>query len=174
MTMRTKRTDRADATRGFCHRLLTRAVALARRERGSSLVEFGLMLPFLGMLLLGVIDFGRAYYLSIEVNNAAYAGALYGCQNTSDTTGMQNAATSDAPDVSGMTATAYCGVECSDGQSSSSGATCPATPSCTSPAFPIQYAQVNTTATYTPIFHAWPGIPSSISLKGSAWVRAGQ
>ena len=66
-------------------------------EAGNSLVETGFFLPLLLLLLMGVADFGRAYYLAIEVAGAAHAGAVYGAQNITDTTGMQNAAKLNAP-----------------------------------------------------------------------------
>ncbi len=143
--------------------------ALMRAERASSLVEFGLMLPFLTLLLIGVIDFGRAFYVDIEVSNAAYAGALYGSQNHTDTTGMQNAATGDAVDVSGMTAAATYGCECSDGTNAV--ASCTSQPACAVNV--VNYVQVTTAATYRPMF-PWPGIPTSLSLQGSARLRAGR
>lgn len=149
--------------------ILTRIASLAGSDRGASLVEFGLMLPFLGLLLIGVIDFGRAYYLSIEVTSAAHTGAMYGVHNPADITGMQNAATGDAPDVSGVVATATYGCECSDG--SSPVANCSSQPSCSINV--VHYVQVNTSATYKPLF-PWPGIPASLTLQGMARLRAGQ
>ena len=168
--------DYAAPITAFLRRWRQAGSLLAGRECGASLVEFGLMLPFLLLLLLGVIDLGRAYYLSIEVSNAAYAGALYGTQNATDTTGMKAAALADVPDLSSgssaMTSTAYAGCECSDGTHATS--PCPSTPpSCTSPAFLLNYVQVKTSYTYKPLF-SWPGIPSSMTLQGSAWLRAGQ
>ena len=144
--------------------------AWVKSEQGDSLVEIAMLLPFLGLLLLGVIDFGRAYYLGIEVASAAEAGALYGSQNPTDTAGMQSAAITDAPDVPGMTATATIGCECSDGSSSQS--PCPATPP-TCAVNLVNYVQVTTTAIYTPMFRSWviPGLPSSITLHGSAKMR---
>jgi Flp pilus assembly protein TadG len=153
----------------LCPRFLAVGVAKAAPEHGASLVEFALMLPFLGLLLIGAIDFGRAYYLNVEVSNAAHTGALYGTQNHTDTTGMQNAATGDAVDVSGMTATATYGCECSDG--SNAVALCSSPPTCTVNV--VNYVQVTTSATYTPMF-AWPGIPASIAMQGSAKLRAGR
>src|SRR6204780_351383 len=97
-------------------------------EAGTSLVEVGLFLPLLLLLLMGVADFGRAYYLAIEVAGAAHAGAIYGAQNITDTTGMQNAAKLNSPDVSGLVATSSWGCECSDGTASS--ASCVSTPAC--------------------------------------------
>jgi len=167
--MRSGRTSRNDSAR----RGLARQAQLTRREEGASLVEFGLALPFLALLVLAVIDFGRAYYLSIEVSNAAYAAALYGTQNPTDAAGIQNAASADAPEVTGMTVSASAGCECTDGTQAA--APCPGAnpPGCASPAFLINYVQVTTQATYRPLF-PWPGIPSPITLRGAAWLRAGQ
>jgi Flp pilus assembly protein TadG len=144
---------------------------LGRSERGSSLVELALMLPVLGLLLFGAIDFARGYYLSIEVTNAARAGAQFGVSNAS-VAGMQNAATSDAADVAGsdvagITATAVYGCECPDGTGQIPG--CADSPGC---ANAVNYVQVTTNATYTPLI-PWPGVPSSIPLQGQATMRIG-
>jgi Flp pilus assembly protein TadG len=66
---RGKRIERATACRraGFC---VSRA--------GQSLVEFALMLPFLVLLLVGVIDLGRIYFSYMTIVNAAREGARYG------------------------------------------------------------------------------------------------
>ena len=158
--------ERAGGSRLCCW--LSASVANTARERGASLLEFALLFPFLSLLLLGVIDFGRAYYLNIEVSNAAYVGALYGSQNPTDATGMQNAALGEAPDVSGIAATATYGCECSDGTSPIT--QCTSQPSCTVNV--VKYVQVTTSATYRTLF-PWPGIPSSFSLQGTARLRAG-
>jgi Flp pilus assembly protein TadG len=130
------------------------------------------MLPFLSFMLLAVIDLGRAYYMKVEVSNAAYTGALYGSQNPSDQAGMIAAATGDAPDVSGISALspAHYGCECSDGSSASD--TCPLVlTGCGVNA--VNYVKVTTSATYKPII-PWPGLPATITLQGSAKMRAGQ
>ncbi len=137
-------------------------------ESGSSLVEMGLLMPVFLLLLLGVVDLGRAYYLKIEVSDAAHSGALYGSQNPTDTTGMQNAAAAAAPDVPGFTASAAYGCECSDG--SSAIASCSSTPTCATNV--VDYVQVTTSAAYSAWF-PYPGIPSSLTLNGSARMRAG-
>lgn len=153
------------SARGWSARL---KFLLWRDRRGQSLVEIAFLLPILGLLLAGVIDFGRAYYLSIEINNAALAGAEYGTQNETDTTGMKAAATADAHDVPGFTPTASYGCECSDGTSAS--VSCAKQPTCSVNA--VNYVLVTTSATYTPII-SWPFIPSSFALSGSAKLRAG-
>jgi Flp pilus assembly protein TadG len=140
---------------------------IASSEAGSSLVEIAFFLPLLLLLLMGVVDFGRAYYLANEVAGAAHAGAIYGSQNITDTTGMSAAAILNAPDVSGLTATPSWGCECSDGTHSS--ASCSATPTCSVNV--VYYATVTATATYKPIV-PWTGINSSMTMTRSATMRS--
>jgi Flp pilus assembly protein TadG len=49
-----------------------------RRSRGQALVEMALVGLVLAMLLAAAIDFGRAYYTAIIVQNMAGEGASYG------------------------------------------------------------------------------------------------
>lgn len=142
---------------------------IAESEAGSSLVEMAIFLPLLFLLLSGVVDFGRAYYLANEVAGAAHAGAVYGSQDITDTTDMVTAAKLNAPDVSGINPTASWGCECSDGTHPST--SCTTTPSCTSPASEVYYATVTATATYTPIM-PWKGIGSSFTITRSATMRS--
>lgn len=139
-----------------------------RLEHGSSLIEVAIILPVLLLFLMGVVDFGRAYYLSNEVVGAAHAGAVYGSQFPTSTTNIVDAAKLDASDVSGLTATASWGCECWDGSSSSP--SCGTTPVCSTNI--VYYVTVTATATYTPLI-PWPGIPSSIILSRSTTMRSG-
>jgi Flp pilus assembly protein TadG len=144
------------------------ALKFLRSERGTSLVETALLVPSLMMVLMGAIDFGRAYYLANEVAGAAQAGAVYGSTNITDTTGMTNAAKYDAPDVSGLGVTPSWGCECSDGTKSS--ASCSSTPTGCS-ANVVYYATVTATATYTPMF-PWKGINNSMTIARSSTMRS--
>lgn len=45
-----------------------------RSERGAAAVEFALLAPVLIMLLLGIMEFGRAYNVQISLTNAAREG----------------------------------------------------------------------------------------------------
>jgi Flp pilus assembly protein TadG len=47
------------------------------RRKGQALVEFALALPLLVLILVGVLDLGRAFYALIAVHNAAREGARY-------------------------------------------------------------------------------------------------
>jgi Flp pilus assembly protein TadG len=60
-----------------------------RGERGSSLIELALILPVLLLMLVGSIDFGRAFFVAIEVSSAAEAGVDYGIQQAADTSGCR-------------------------------------------------------------------------------------
>jgi Flp pilus assembly protein TadG len=140
-----------------------------RGEHGASLVELALLLPFFLLLTFGAVDFGRAFYLAIEVAGAAHAAAVYGSQNPTDTTGMQNAAQDDAPNVPNLSVgTATYGCECSDGSSYS--ASCVSKPSCPTNT-EVYRVNVTVKANYTTLF-PWPGIPKSMSLSSSASMRS--
>ena len=153
-------------------------IALSRagmgEDRGQSLVELALMFPIFILLLVGAAEFGRLAYAAIEVSNAARAGASYGSLThitASDYTNIELAATKDAANLTGVTATAVDFCQCSSGA---------ATPDCTkaltpcpSPARIIEYVQVNTTATVGPLFH-YPGLPHTFTLTGQAIMRVEQ
>lgn len=47
-------------------------------EQGQSLVEMSLSLVFLTILLMGVLDLGRAYFSYLALKDAAQEGAYYG------------------------------------------------------------------------------------------------
>lgn len=55
--------------------MFRRGVSSDTRESGQSLVEFALLAPFAGFLLLGGVDLARAYAQQLAVQNGARAGA---------------------------------------------------------------------------------------------------
>jgi len=73
-----------------------------RGDAGGALVELALILSFFGVpLLLGTADFAKLTYASIEIANAAHAGAMYGIQSTtfaSQSTQITTAAQNEASD----------------------------------------------------------------------------
>jgi Flp pilus assembly protein TadG len=48
---------------------------MSRNERGAAAVEFALVLPLLVLLVAGIAEFGRAYYLQATLSGAAREGA---------------------------------------------------------------------------------------------------
>jgi Flp pilus assembly protein TadG len=135
---------------------------------GSSFVEIALVLPFFLLILVPSVDLARAFYAAIEVSSAAEAGAVYGVQNPGDVTGMVSASNSGASNLTGFSANATYGCECSDG--SSVVASCTSTPSCTYNY--VNYSDVVATAVYVPTFK-YPGLPSSINITRESRLRAG-
>ena len=142
---------------------------LRRGEQGASLVELALLLPFFVLLLLGAVDFGQAYYLSMEIAGAAQAGAAYGALNPSDISGIQQAAVADAQNVPGLTVTATVIDECSDGSLAPNATSTQCTAAGTAPQ--VCLVSVTVKATYTTLF-PWPGIPSSIPFAAQAAMRS--
>jgi len=141
---------------------------LLRDEQGASLVELAFVLPLFPLLLFGAIDFGRAFYVSVEIVGAAQAAAAYGSQSPTDITGMQTAAQDDAPNVPSLSVgTPTSGCECLDG--SHYGSVCPATATCGGNNT-VQRVNVTVTGTYSPLI-PWPGVPSTMRLSSSAAMR---
>jgi len=138
-------------------------------DGASSLIECALFLPMVIVLLLGSVDFGRAFYINLEIEAAAEAGALYGVQNPSDTSGMQAAAVLDAPDINLLSSTATYGTECSDGTMVTAANL--AVPSCSVNA--ITYVEVTASMTYKPYF-TYPGMGATWSLASKVHLRTTQ
>ena len=59
-------------------------------HRGQSLVEFALIATLLISLLLGVVDFGRAYFTQVKIKNAVAEGGYYAIQNPENDTGIRS------------------------------------------------------------------------------------
>jgi Flp pilus assembly protein TadG len=68
-------------------------------ERGAAAVEFAILLPLLLMLVLGTIEFGRAYNAQITLTNAARDGVRV-MAIANDPTGAKTATKTAAASVS--------------------------------------------------------------------------
>jgi Flp pilus assembly protein TadG len=154
----------------------TAALSIAKRlrflrsESGNALFELALGIGVLATVVIGSVEFGRIAYASIEVNDAARAGASYGAESrtyAADNANVTNAAKKDAPDVTNMTATATYWCKCADGSASTCGAT-----DCTSSRI-LEYVTVNTTAGVKALFYV-PGLPRSYTVTGNAVMRVEQ
>jgi len=134
-------------------------------DRGGALIETALALPLLSLLLLGASEFGLVDYVAIEVTNAAKAGAQYGAQGsrfTQDTTGIQNAAKADAPNITLGTTSASISYLCSDGTTPTG------TPlTCLNGGAIETILMVKTQATFNPLIHI-PFVTPSFTLHGQA------
>jgi Flp pilus assembly protein TadG len=138
-------------------------------EKGSAFVELALFTPALLLMLVGALDFARVYFADITLANAAEIGALYGARSvsaSSDTAGMQTAATNDGKDLTTMTAVATNFCACG---ASGAHQTCPAT-SCTGANPAHRYVKVQTTYTFNTLFPI-PGIPATVPMTRTAVIR---
>jgi Flp pilus assembly protein TadG len=150
--------------------MMPQSHSCAKWPRGQAAVELAFSVPLLIVLLLVVVETGRICLVAIALSSAARAGVQYGAQNlttVSDSSGMQNAAKADAPNLTAMTATGshYC--QCSNGSAS----TCLSTDCASS--HRLTYVEVNTSATYTPLVN-WPGVPTTTTLTSEAIMRVNQ
>lgn len=141
---------------------------LRDENEGGALVEACLTLPFLFMLVLGSVEFTRVAYTALEVVSAAKAGVAYGAQSgglTTDIDGITMAATTDAPNVPGLTVmqptSSYV---CSNGDpSTGQPGDCPTS-------HIIQNLTVQTQVVLNPIIHV-PGTPNTYTINGYATQR---
>ena len=153
-------------------------------ERGQSAVELAVVAPVLALMLVVVADFGRVFFVSIAVNNAARAGAQFGSQSTAtasaaeEPSGMQQAACNDY----GITTFATCKTmlnptasQCTCGTATASVPKCDndkSTPYCKDTTT-ATYVTVNTSATFNTILN-YPGIQNSYTLTGQAIMQVQQ
>jgi Flp pilus assembly protein TadG len=165
---------RQSATQCFASRAMRAAGRLFRGRSGSSTLELSLILTFFGApLMLGTAEIGFLVYDSIEVSNAAHAGAMYGMQsntNASNTSAITTAAQNEASDFgSNLTVTPTVYWVCSTAENGTQYSTSSAaTTACTgSTNHPLEYLQVNVSTPATPPIH-FPGLQSTYTLSGSS------
>ncbi len=125
-------------------------------HRGQGLAELALILPVLMIIVLGTIDFGRAYFAYVSVTNGARNGAQYAGAaptNASDMTGIRSAVLADTSDLVNTSATnpAVATALGTDGQGNT-------------------FIDVTVTYEFEPIF-PWPGVPDSIDIVRTVRAR---
>ncbi len=87
---------------------------LARCRRGAAAVEFGLLVPVLLVLMLGIVNYGLVMFNKMELVSAARSGAQLALADYTDTSSIKDAvvnATSLSLTTSDVTTTQFC--ECS-------------------------------------------------------------
>lgn len=60
-----------------------------KQERGQELVEYALILPIMMLILMSILDLGRAVYYYSAIHNSAREGARYGVINPEDSAGIE-------------------------------------------------------------------------------------
>lgn len=143
------------------------------RQRGSALVEFAIFAPMFVLMFMGVMEMGRYATYAILAQASARSGANYGASNLmtgADLNNIKAWGTGDAQYLpAGYTYTYnyLCSV---NGQLPPK--TCSFSGS-SPPTNTVYYIQFTITATYAPWIN-YPGIPSTITVKGSDYQRIAQ
>jgi Flp pilus assembly protein TadG len=155
----------------------------ARRNSsaGGALVELALVLPVLVLVFVGTIDFGRVFYASQSLVNAARAGFQYGAHTparSADLAGMKTTAEA-ATNSPGITASASRLCQCASDTGTFT-ATTPSANDCTSPeatSCPGGHRVVTVTVVTTKAFSTLmagglPAFMRTLSLTRTATMRA--
>lgn len=122
-----------------------------RRERGAAVVEFALVVPILLLLVMGIAEFGRAYYIQTTLSQAAREGV------------REMALKNNATDARSTTKSSASPLVLTDGQISVFPSTC-----VTSGTTPAEMATV--TITY-PVAFLTTLFGNGVTLKGKGVMR---
>jgi Flp pilus assembly protein TadG len=145
-------------------RYIERLRPVLRKDDGQALIETALSVLFFIFLIFGTTEFVRLAYAGIEVSNAAKAAVEYATQSSAtsgDATGVQNAASAEAPNLTVTATLQPLSIICSDGSAYNT------TSGCAAGTFAQTTVTVTTSATYNPLIHI-TGFPNTFTLKGRA------
>lgn len=138
-------------------------------RRGGALLEIAVAMPMLILIAIGVIDYGRVYYTSVTVANAARAGAEWGSTTyyayAFDNAGQQGFAQLDGANAALDSVRASTACRCPDGSSVGCSTACAGYGDARVFVTVRAYKKVN-------LFLKYPGIPTSINVSRSATFRA--
>ena len=150
-------------------------------DTGGALVELALVMPVLVLIFVGTVDFGRVFYTSQSLNNAARAGAQYGASSparSGDFAGMEATAVA-ATNLSGVTAAAsrlcQCATDTGVFSPTAPANTCnaPVATSCPGGGHLVVTVTVVTNRTFTTVMAGGlPGFMQSMTITRSATQRA--
>lgn len=151
-------------------------------ERGQGTLELALCLPLFLLLIAGGAEIANLAWASVQVNNAARAGAAYGSisrANAASTTNIQTAAQNEAPRLlttpsTQVTSTqlCYCVTSGTPG-SADAGCTNTNLSTCPAPGVIQMAIKVNTSVTVSTLIH-YIGLPSTYTVRGQAIVGVQQ
>lgn len=149
----------------------SRAAAMLRDDRGASVIEFGMVLPVIGLLLLGATDLALGFTEKLNLEQASArtiekATALGATGSSYELLRLEAANASGQP-LERVTIDKW--LECNGTrQSSFDGA-------CSTGQQIARYVSVRITDTYVPFFNysvfAGGAIPASFTIQGDARVR---
>ena len=142
-------------------------------EAGTAAIEFALFLPFLLLLLTGIVELGFSTYEAMQVNNAVEAGALYAAKNGWNSASIVSATVAGAaipPHLGPLTATPaptqFCGCPTATGVTKAGAPTagsCASLATCSGGFTPGLYVQVNASLNHMVIFPTTWGLPATFT-----------
>lgn len=145
---------------------MPRWTAFRRDQGGNTAVEFAFLVPLLLLLVSGLIDFGRAFFTTMELENSARAGAQYaivhGADNLTTIENVVYGASSVAPADLTVNATTYCG--CPDGTVQ------PCTGGDCGGFTPGTFVSIVAQTNYTPLF-PFRDAARPVTITGTAQIR---
>jgi Flp pilus assembly protein TadG len=154
-------------------RILHTALRLARARRGTVAAEFAVVGGFLSLLLVGVADYSLPLWRTIQLGNAARAGAAYAVLHSSAySAATVQAAGASATQLTGLTVTPTKVCGCPNAAGSVTVATCGTNcgaPLTTSTAAGT-YVTVTATLNYTPLM-TFASLSGTLVLTASAVAR---
>lgn len=139
-------------------------------ESGNALIELAFALPLFLVIILGTAEIANLAWASVQVNNAARAGAAYAAAsraNAASPSMILAAAQAEAPSLAislPVPQACYCVTGGSLG-SPASGCTNTTLASCTPPS--VIAVQVTVQAPVTPFVH-YPGLPATYTVNAQA------
>lgn len=144
------------------------------RESGQGILELALCLPVFVLLILGTAEIANIAWASVQLNNAARAGAAFGSQshaNASDIADIETAAQREAPQLTitfpSDPAQACSCINTSTGATGAGSTGCQTLAQCPFPYVIFDNLSVKVQTVVTPLFH-YPGLPSSYTLHAQA------
>jgi Flp pilus assembly protein TadG len=146
----------------------------ARDERGASIIEMAMVLPFFGAMIIGVADVSRAYSAKLKLEQAAYR-AIEKVQQYRDTSSTFTTISSEATTAAtaagftSPTVTVDYFVECDGTRQATYNTNCSVSQT------ENRWITVDIAGTFTPMFASskWPGSNANgtYTLHGKAGLR---
>lgn len=140
-----------------------------RSEHGGAMAELAVVLPVLVLFAIGVMDYGRVFFRSIMVANAARAGAewaSYEVARSGNLTNAQDFAKLDGQEISGLRVTSQKVCRCGD-------IVVDCASVCAGYGVPRLYIQITALDSVDMLFN-YPGLPAKIAISRTATFRAPQ
>lgn len=134
-----------------------------RDDRGTAAVEFALVLSLVSLMLIGVADFGLAFYRSIQISDAVNYATTYKLNNPGAALAdVEQKATDALAGLDALTVTASLTCSCDHAAQ-----TCSAANEAACGGVWREFIVVNASASVDPIL-SWPGIPDPIPISAES------